>query len=56
MNSEKKLYETPTLTIHGSVEDITQAMLVWGTGDYLASAVLAECDDPDNPLCYPSGS
>lgn len=56
MDSDKKLYETPTLTVHGSIEDITQDTLVWGSGDYLATDLLNPCGDPSDPLCYPSGS
>ena len=31
--SHKKPYETPTLTLYGGVEDITQDQWKWGTGD-----------------------
>ena len=33
MDKAKKTYETPTLTCHGQVEEITQATYRVGTGD-----------------------
>ena len=33
IHSEKRVYETPTLTVYGNVEDITQAVFRWGSGD-----------------------
>ena len=33
VSTEKKVYETPTLTVYGSVKDITQSSFRLGTGD-----------------------
>ncbi len=33
INVGKKPYETPALTVHGSLKDITQSSFVVGTGD-----------------------
>ena len=33
MNSEKKVYEAPTLKVYGTVEEITQSAFVLGSGD-----------------------
>ena len=40
---EKAEYRTPTLTVYGNVEEITQASPAWGTGDW----ILAQMELPD---------
>lgn len=43
MKSEKKVYETPTLTVYGTVEDVTQSAFELGSGDYFVKQLGLDC-------------
>ena len=40
LKSEKKAYETPILTVHGNVEEITRHQWQLGTGDTWMKGIL----------------
>jgi len=67
MNSQKKVYETPELTVHGSIESITQAFGDTGSGDWFSNNIPGwfgqenqdtGCVDQTQWACsdYPTGS